>query len=1414
MTKRNKKKTQSNITAHSVFVSDGQNSNSAREPTESMSTSTSAVTLAASVPNSPQPPSQLRERRLEDLDLIDSEDAPLSNTNGKTPKKSLTSKRSQQATKETGTSSTSSCTPTARETSDLATSFWAWLTASRAISALQLEHESKAERAQKVVHDRKQAELVGAPLGEQEPLLKKHKNKSKDTSDDENDLEKKNAKYSWDHAKMQQAFDLTGRDWAALSVLTVATLGVRLWRISWPDEVVLDEVHMGRHINGYIKNEFTFDPHPPLGKLLLAGVSSFADYSGSFVFDEIGDAFPGSTPYVSLRLVMALMGALCSPMAYVTLKATGQSAPAALVAATLVAFDNALTANNRLFLLDAPLMFFVAATFMSWNLFIKHSPRPFTAIWWTWLLATGLSMTGAMSTKLAGAFTVAVVGMLSSMNLWRLAREDSMNAKIWTKHVGARFITLILLPGILYLSLFHLHFSLQLYQPDIRTSPQAEHELDLLPRAYRHFLRRKYFSTEEERYDYEDEEVWADVVFGSVIQLQSEFDNPGTFLHSFNKWFPVGSNQQQVAGYGHPDLNTHWIVIRGAADEWEKEEIPSRIQYLKNDDVLRLRHVPTRKCLHSHDVRSVGEPHNLQLCEVTGYGGVNFNGDMNDWWVVEVIDEATQSKLPWQNKSRVKALESLIRLRHYLLGCHLVVADKLLPDPWGEGRKEVVCRKEASVNPRSTWRITMNDHDNLPMDTELASYPAMTFWKKFVQIHKLMLNNPDILARTYQPSASRPLRWPIAQSIIPAWAGYKRQLTIVANPVVWWTGTLGVLAFLAAKVLFALREKRGYFETGHVRVLENYHLNDAAVYFVGWAAHYLPFVFIGRTLFMHHYFPSLYLSTLLASSLFSGLAAFLPRKARFALLVTFLALTVNVFVRLSPLTYASAMTREHCESLAPLVNSLLTSDNRLDCSHAPPASARPTLLSEMKAQARREKTIYAKNALTTSPTDSAAVAENTQSPPQQQHKGYPPIPLSAPGSPPIEFLTAEAPQDALARHQRSLRKTDSHLPESLRTWGAQVRITRVEPKAKAPVLPMHFPLANETLPMEGVFLTPYQRPPQRWDLDLEEEAKEGKEEEKAREEGSGYDDVEEASFAEQAQGSSNNNNVRDSSAPLLPEPQNEKMRHPDNEQQIDRLLEEYKARNRAERRVRVAVAQDQYEHAHAPPSLDTQPEQVQMRREQDDNGPQDTIGVHFPGKFSDSPGFAAREKMMEKPKVAKANEEEEEPNVQKSEAKKGSAAYAGIHQDEDEDEDAEYEVRGPPIQVGSPAELEKVLKQLQAEGVRAEVVRGSVTHTIEPLAPPVEEYDEPNDEYAGDDGTYDDEQEFVSEAYDGEGDHDDDDDDEDDDSPRPPPIAVKNAEELASVLDKLAAEGIRAEVVRGTATRYVEPPLATDDVKE
>lgn len=51
----------------------------------------------------------------------------------------------------------------------------------------------------------------------------------------------------------------------------------------------LDETNVGHLVNGYAKGEFVLDAHPPLGKMILAGVSSLSDYSGSFDFEDIGE---------------------------------------------------------------------------------------------------------------------------------------------------------------------------------------------------------------------------------------------------------------------------------------------------------------------------------------------------------------------------------------------------------------------------------------------------------------------------------------------------------------------------------------------------------------------------------------------------------------------------------------------------------------------------------------------------------------------------------------------------------------------------------------------------------------------------------------------------------------------------------------------------------------------------------------------------------------------------------------------------------------------------------------------------------------------------------------------------------------------------------------------------------------------
>jgi hypothetical protein len=67
------------------------------------------------------------------------------------------------------------------------------------------------------------------------------------------------------------ALELSPRaDAIALAVVTALALAVRLHKISEPDAVVFDEMHHGRFALHYLRGQFFFDIHPPLGKLLFA----------------------------------------------------------------------------------------------------------------------------------------------------------------------------------------------------------------------------------------------------------------------------------------------------------------------------------------------------------------------------------------------------------------------------------------------------------------------------------------------------------------------------------------------------------------------------------------------------------------------------------------------------------------------------------------------------------------------------------------------------------------------------------------------------------------------------------------------------------------------------------------------------------------------------------------------------------------------------------------------------------------------------------------------------------------------------------------------------------------------------------------------------------------------------------------
>ncbi|KAF9353704.1 hypothetical protein BGX34_011410 [Mortierella sp. NVP85] len=514
----------------------------------------------------------------------------------------------------------------------------------------------------------------------------------------------------------------------------------------------MDEAHVGSAVNGYLTKSFTFDGHPPLTKLVLAGISSLTGYQGDFAFEEIGDPYPQDLPFLYMRATMALMDALCAPMAYVTLKIVGQSTTTAIAAAILAVFDKQTLERS------------ITQKSHSFSTAKKKSDCP----WLIWLTMTSIGTSGVLSIKANGLLTFLIIGFLSAKDMFNLA-ATLLSMALWAKHFFVRKLFLVVLPVMVYLGVFQIHFSLQTHQPSSVTRfARAEYDLDPLSYPFRDTLVSSSTLHKERDYFNPDE--------GQHVDLQQQQDM---------SW-PRGSKQQQVTGYEYPDLNTRRIISKALTVHEEKK--------------LGMTVIPDKlRC----------------LC----HGPLEMNGDMNDWWVIEAVDGDQMQKISRKLDIPVKALETTFRLKHYSLGCYLHVTQDEIPKglSGGLGRRELAYLKSAKLSPSTIWRITLNDLD-------------------------------------YYRAETREIQ----------------QISLVANPMVWRTGFLGIIVFQGAHAVSLVRKKRGYIEQGSTQDFRR-GLACASIFFTGWAILCLPYlVFLSEEvnrLTTHHYFPALYCSILLASTI-------------------------------------------------------------------------------------------------------------------------------------------------------------------------------------------------------------------------------------------------------------------------------------------------------------------------------------------------------------------------------------------------------------------------------------------------------------------------------------------------------------------------------------------------------------------
>ncbi|KAK1986559.1 dolichyl-phosphate-mannose-protein mannosyltransferase [Colletotrichum cereale] len=626
-----------------------------------------------------------------------------------------------------------------------------------------------------------------------------------------------------------------------LFITTALAFVTRFWGISHPNEVVFDEVHFGKFASYYLERTYFFDVHPPFGKLLFAFMGWLVGYDGHFHFDNIGDSYiSNKVPYVAFRAMPAILGALTVSVTYLIMWESGYSLPACLLAAGLVLLDNAHIGQTRLILLDATLVFAMACSLLCYIKFYKLRHEPFSRKWWKWLVLTGFALSADISTKYVGLFAFVTIGSAVIIDLWGLLDikrpGGALSLPEFGKHFAARGFGLIILPFMFYLFWFQVHFAIL-----NRSGPGDD------------------FMTPEFQETLSDNVMLANsltVEYYDTITLRHK--ETKTYLHSHEDHYPlryddgrVSSQGQQVTGYPYNDTNNYWQIIPLVDDHKTGKPV-------KNQDVVRLRHLGTDTMLLSHDVASPYYPTNQEFTTVPltdAYGD-----RMNDT-LFEIRVE--NGKLGQE----FKTISSHFKLIHNPSKVAMWTHTTPLPE-WGHKQQEINGNKQLAPSS-NIWFV--EDLPSVPLDSKRRDKPekqvkTLSFFRKWFELQRSMFWHNNQLTSSH-PYASHPYQWPFLLRGVSFWTqnDTRQQIYFLGNPVGWWLASslLAVFAGIIGADQVSLR--RGIDALDHRTRSRLY--NSTGFFFLAWATHYFPFYLMGRQLFLHHYLPAHLASCLVAGAL-------------------------------------------------------------------------------------------------------------------------------------------------------------------------------------------------------------------------------------------------------------------------------------------------------------------------------------------------------------------------------------------------------------------------------------------------------------------------------------------------------------------------------------------------------------------
>lgn len=230
-------------------------------------------------------------------------------------------------------------------------------------------------------------------------------------------------------------------------VIFILSFFTYFWNYTNPPYLYWDENYHIASAQKYLNGVFFMEPHPPLGKLVIAAgekLFNVNETDDQFIGTDYAKELPAGFSFMGYRFFPVLLGWLTAPLLYLIFFKITRKPTWALFLSFFYVFDNALITHSRAAMLDSTLLFFCVAMIALFQLIPEYRNHKH---WFPLLsLLIGITFACIMTTKALGLIMILLfpVLVLQLRKNGTIAAESRSGILRWIRSTIARHRSLLL----------------------------------------------------------------------------------------------------------------------------------------------------------------------------------------------------------------------------------------------------------------------------------------------------------------------------------------------------------------------------------------------------------------------------------------------------------------------------------------------------------------------------------------------------------------------------------------------------------------------------------------------------------------------------------------------------------------------------------------------------------------------------------------------------------------------------------------------------------------------------------------------------------------------------------------------------------------------------------------------------------